>query len=170
MLCWLNDKCSRLPEKYAEVLKFNTLTGLRPSEAYMSIKLIHDNTENYIDNDTKILEHFRFPYFIRRTKKAYISIVTDRIVEIARSASRDVSYNQLKLQFKRHNMGDIHMLFCRKIFATYLRIQGVEQEIIDFLQGRIPRSVFVRHYFRPTFASENERVAISLENLYEKIR
>ena len=30
------------------------------------------------------LEHFRYPdIFIRRTKKAYISIVTDEIIEIA---------------------------------------------------------------------------------------
>jgi intergrase/recombinase len=59
--------------------------------------------------------------------------------------------------------------FCRKIFATYLRIQGVEQEIIDLLQGRIPHNIFVRHYFRPSFAKENEKMAISIEKLYEKI-
>jgi intergrase/recombinase len=146
------------------------LTGLRPSETYLSIRLIHDSLQNYLNDSTKILEHYRFPDFIRRTKKAYISIITDRILRIARSAHKDVSYNQLKLQFKRHNVGDIHMLFCRKIFATFLRIDGVEQEIIDLLQGRIPRNVFIRHYFRPTFARETEKITISLENLYEKIR
>ena len=62
------------------------------------------------------------------------------------------------------------MLYCRKIFATFLRLSGVEQEMADLLQGRIPRDVFVRHYFRPNFAKENERVAIAVENLYEKIR
>jgi Archaeal phage integrase len=170
MFYWLKDTCSRLPQKYANVLIFNTLTGLRPSEAHTSISLIHNNIENYLNDDTKILEHFRFPDFIRRTKKAYISIVNDHILEIARSAHKEVTYNQLKFQFKRVGMGAIHMLFCRKIFATYLRIQGVEQEIIDLLQGRIPRNVFVRHYFRPNFAKENEKVTISLENLYEGIR
>jgi intergrase/recombinase len=50
----------------------------------------------------------------------------------------------------------MHLLYCRKIFATYLRLEGVEQEIIDLLQGRIPRNVFVRHYFRPNFAKQNE--------------
>jgi intergrase/recombinase len=89
---------------------------------------------------------------------------------MARSAHKEVSYNQLKIQFKRHNVGDIHMLFCRKIFATYLRLEGVEQEIIDLLQSSIPRNVFVRHYFRPNFAKENEKITISLEKLYEKIR
>jgi hypothetical protein len=169
MLSWLRDTCSMLSWQYSDVLMFNTLTGLRPSEAYISIRLIHDSLENYLNNDTGILEHFRFPHFIRRTKKAYISIVNDRILGTARSANKDVSYNQLKLQFKRRGIDDIHMLFCRKIFATYLRIQGVEQEIIDLLQGRIPHNVFVRHYFRPSFVKENEKVTTSLEKLYKKI-
>jgi intergrase/recombinase len=90
-------------------------------------------------------------------------------MEIARSAHKQVSYNQLKLQFKRECIGSIHMLFCRKIFATYLRLEGVEQEIIDLLQGRIPRNVFIRHYFRPNFAKENGKVIMSLEKLYQKI-
>jgi hypothetical protein len=170
MLCWLKNTCSTLPQEYADVLMFNTLTGLRPSEAYSSIRLIHANSENYLNNDTRILEHFRFHQFIRQTKKAYISIVNDRILEMARSAHKDVSYNQLKLQFKRRGIGSIHMSYCRKIFATFLRLEGVEQEIIDLLQGRIPRNVFVRHYFRPNLAEENKKVIIALDNLYEEIR
>jgi intergrase/recombinase len=43
----------------------------------------------------------------------------------------------------------MNMAYCRKIFATYLRNQGIEPETIDLLQGRIPKSVFDRHYFRP---------------------
>ncbi len=42
------------------------------------------------------------------------------------------------------------MACCCKIFATFLRNEGVEQEIIDLLEGRIPNSVFVRHYYRPS--------------------
>ena len=145
MISWLKNTCSKLPQKYTNILMFNTLTGLRPSEAYLSIRLIHHNAENYLNNDTKILEHFRFPNFIRRTKKAYISIINNGI-------------------------SGIHMLYCRKIFVTYLRLSGIEPEMVDLLQGRIPRNVFVRHYFRPNFAKENERVSIVLENLYEKIR
>jgi hypothetical protein len=30
-----------------------------------------------------------------------------------------------------------------------LRNKGIEPEIIDLLQGRISRSVFVNHYYRP---------------------
>ncbi|MDR4513049.1 MAG: hypothetical protein MRJ93_15240 [Nitrososphaeraceae archaeon] len=47
----------------------------------------------------------------------------------------------------------MHMNYCSKIFATYLRSNGIKQEIIDLLQGRIPKSIFVRHYYRPDLDS-----------------
>ena len=97
-----------------------------------------------------LANHSRFPnIFIRRTKKAYVSIINDRIMEIAKDAEKQASYNSLKLLFKRNGI-DMNMSFCRKIFATLLRTEGIEQEIIDLLQGRLPRNIFVRHYFRPT--------------------
>ena len=43
----------------------------------------------------------------------------------------------------------INTKYCRKIFATFLRNNGIEQEIIDLLQERLPKSIFVRHYYRP---------------------
>jgi intergrase/recombinase len=49
----------------------------------------------------------------------------------------------------------MNMAFCRKIFATHLRNNRIEPEIIDLLQGRIPKSVFARHYFRPDFNHRN---------------
>jgi hypothetical protein len=141
MIGWLKNTCSVLPQKYVDVLMFNTLTGLRPSEAYLSIKLIHDNLESYLNINTNILEHFRFADFIRRTKKAYISIVNDRILNMVKLADKHLTYNQLKLQFKRQGISATHMLYCRKIFATHLRLEGVEQEIIDLLQGRITQCI-----------------------------
>ncbi len=39
--------------------------------------------------------------------------------------------------------------YCCKVFATYLRNYGLEQEIIDLLQGRVSSSVFVNQYYRP---------------------
>ncbi|MEZ5391267.1 MAG: integrase [Nitrososphaeraceae archaeon] len=53
---------------------------------------------------------------------------------------------------KRRNI-PMHMNYCSKIFATYLRSNGIKQEIIDLLQGRIPKSIFVRHYYRPDLDS-----------------
>ncbi|HEX6293560.1 MAG TPA: integrase [Nitrososphaeraceae archaeon] len=63
---------------------------------------------------------------------------------------------------------EMHMNYCHKIFATYLRNNGIEQEIIDLLQGRIPKSVFVRHYYRPDL-QRFEKIRELLDKLYEQI-
>jgi intergrase/recombinase len=169
MLCWLKDTCSKLPDQHANFLIFNTLTGLRPSEACMAVNLIHKNYNNYSNQTMHTLEHFKFPYFIRRTKKAYISIYNDRIINIAKNTHADISYSFLKYIFRKRSL-HLETSFCRKIFATYLKTQGIEQEIIDLLQGRAPKSVFARHYYRPNFTEEREKVIACHENMYHVIR
>ena len=60
------------------------------------------------------------------------------------------------------------MNYCRKIFATYLRNNGLEQEIIDLLQGRLLKSVFVRYYYRPDLG-RFEKIRHLLGNLYNQL-
>ncbi len=92
MLTWVKETYSRLPPTYANVLIFNTLTGLRSSEACMAIGLIHTDSNNCINQSAHTLEHFRFPGFIRRTKKAYNSVYNDRIIEAAKDTITNQSY------------------------------------------------------------------------------
>ena len=116
-----------------------------------------------------VLEHYKFPhYFIRRTKKAYISLATDKMLSIAKEADINHGYNTIKLAVRRRGLG-MHMNFCRKNFATYLRVNGIEQEFVDLLQGRMPRSVFVRHYFRPDFDKATDRVEKCIGELEQQI-
>ena len=98
MMDWLKNSCSKLSSHYSNILLFNTLTGLRPDEACKAIQLIHKQEDNnYVRKDLMILEHYKFPdIFIRRTKKAYISIVTDSILELAKQSS-NCGYNALRL-------------------------------------------------------------------------
>jgi hypothetical protein len=154
MVKWLKDALTKLPQSYGNILLFNALTGLRPEEAIQSIKILHNKeSDNYLKDNT-VLEHYKYPsIFIRRTKKAYISIVNGTILGLAREAA-DHSYNALRLSIKRKGL-HMNMAFCRKIFATHLRNNRIEPEIIDLLQGRIPKSVFARHYFRPDFNYRN---------------
>jgi hypothetical protein len=166
MVAWLKNAYSKLPKEYGNILLYCTLTGLRPTESTNSILLIHKDIGNYMNKESMTLEHFRYPgIFIRKTKKAYISIVTDTILDVARN-SGCYSYNAVKMLMMRKNI-DMNMSYCRKIFATYLKMNGVESEIIDLLQGRIPKSVFVRHYYRPD--PNNSRIRQILETLLEAI-
>ena len=147
MIKQLKDACSKLDKTYSSVLLYCVLTGLRPAEACSSLLLLRERNDGYLERESKLLEHFRFPYvFLRRTKNAYISVVFERLLEIGnRSAS--VSYNSLRLVLRRKEI-KMNISICRKIFATFLRNEGVEQELIDLLQGRIPKSVFVRHCYK----------------------
>jgi intergrase/recombinase len=43
----------------------------------------------------------------------------------------------------------MEMAYCRKMFASHLRQSGIESEIVDLLQGRVPKAVFARRYYRP---------------------
>ena len=167
MLGWLNTAISKLPESRGNILVFNTLTGLRPKEACESILLICRRQEAYLNPNANTLEHFRFPeIFIRRTKKAYISIISDNVLKVAKSSS-NCGYNALRLAVKRNNL-DMNMGFCRKIFATYLRNNGVEQEIVDILQGRTPKSVFAKYYFKPEMGNQ-WKVKDCIESLYKQL-
>ena len=51
-----------------------------------------------------LIENFRFPqFFIRRTKKAYISIINETILDLARNSGTLHSYNSLASGIKRDN-------------------------------------------------------------------
>lgn len=55
-----------------QIVKFAVLTGLRPSEAVESVRLLSLRSEiKYYNPERQALEHFRFPsVFLRKTKKA----------------------------------------------------------------------------------------------------
>ncbi len=156
MLKWLKGVISEIPKPQGNLFIFNTLTGLRPIEVSTSIGIVHGDLENYWNREKGILEHYKFPNeFIRRTKKVFISVVDKSLIELTKNCPVNVSYNALKLMLKRKGL-DMNMYYCRKVFATYLRNEGVESEIIDLLQGRISSSVFVRHYYRPDVSKFNQ--------------
>jgi intergrase/recombinase len=170
MIGWLKEVYQKIPTGYANILMYATLVGLRPNEACQSISLIQTDLDKYLnrDNNNMILEHWKYPsIFIRNSKKAFISIVNDDIISIARNTN-GCGYDALRSYLRRRKVG-MHMGYCRKIFGTYLRMQGIESETIDMLQGRIPKSVFVRHYFRPDFSSLSERINEVLASLYHNI-
>jgi intergrase/recombinase len=77
---------------------------------------------------------------------AYISIVTDNLVaEITQS--KPVSYFAIRKRIVTHNQ-TVRIKELRSYFATYLRKHGILAEYIDLLQGRIPKSVFAKHYLK----------------------
>jgi intergrase/recombinase len=81
--------------------------------------------------------------------------------------SKPHSYTSLQILLKTKCI-EMRMNYCRKIFATYLRNNGIESEIIDLLHGRISKSVFARHYYRPDL-EQFEKIRLVFGNLYNQI-
>jgi intergrase/recombinase len=147
---WYSEMQKILRSNEKLFLKFALVTGLRKAEAIKSFNLIIKlHEEGRLDFYFKdgILEHFRYPeLFFRKTKMTYISIVTgDLVVKITKS--KPVSYFAIRKRIVTHKQS-VRIKELRSYFATCLRQHGILAEYIDLLQGRIPKSVFARHYLK----------------------
>jgi intergrase/recombinase len=147
---WYSEMQKILRENEKLFLKFALVTGLRKAEAIKSFNLIislHEegNLDSYFKDG--ILEHFRYPeLFFRKTKMAYISIAPEDLVSKI-TKSKPVSYFAMRKRIVTHKQR-VRIKELRSYFATYLRQHGILAEYIDLLQGRIPKSVFARHYLK----------------------
>jgi intergrase/recombinase len=165
----VRDMMRVLPGTMAAVIRFAALTGLRPSEACESVRLIYtyQYTSSYYNPDQQTLEHFRFPQFLRQTKKAYISYLSTSNYQRIASLGPKTCWNAIRLACRRRNI-DMDMRLCRRIFASHLSNCGIQSEIIDFLQGRTSTSVFSRHYLSP-LNDLKDRVLNAVNELQKEI-
>ena len=167
LLQWLRDALKLLPGKYGNLLLFCTLTGMRGSECVESVRLLTAGG-NYYNPERQILQHYLFPQiFIRRTKAIYISIVNEQIIGIAKNIGNTPSLNGLKRAIW-HRKLSMHIKYCRKIYASYLKQCGIETEIINMLQGRIGKDIFLRHYYSPS-VDYRHKVLDAVEQLQKQI-
>ena len=120
MLQLLRPAMQQLPKAYSDMLLFSTLTGLRASGCANCIRLINnqESLKIYYNESRQCLEHFKFPnIFIRRTKAAYISLVSKKIIRIAQNIGKTPTFNGLKLVCKRNNcLKSIQLKYCHKPF------------------------------------------------------
>jgi intergrase/recombinase len=139
-----------LPTHMAAVVRFNCLTGLRPSEACESVRLLNigsDNFRTYYNPERQCLQHFLYPQiFHRKTKCAYVSFITkDLLSGIGVLDSGTTTWTAIRHTCRRRGLS-MDMRYCRKLFASWLHRCNIPVEIIDMLQGRIPKSIFAKHY------------------------
>jgi integrase len=147
---WLRDVREKVDGDDWFVVRFMALTGLRTGEAiYCLNRVAAVGVENYPYNEKYgVLEHFRDGWFLRKSKKAFVSVVTPHLLECLKSWKTKITYEGLRSKFRRRGL-DVRFYDLRRYFATLLRLHGVEAEVIDICQGRCSRSIFARCYFRP---------------------
>ncbi len=169
MLQRIKEMIAKTPSWVGKILQFAVLVGLRPSEVCESVRLICKSTDKYYNPERQALEHFKFSQFIRTTKKAYLSFVTPEMLEGVRYTDQLLSptYNQIRLACWSAGI-KCDMRYARKIFASHLRNEGIQPEIVDLLSGRVPQSVLVRHYLVPSPTYKDD-VLRALTKLKEKL-
>jgi intergrase/recombinase len=172
ILKWYNEAISVLRENERIFLKFLLKSGLRKGEAVGSFDKIIElnksgNLANYYDSKLNCLCHFQYKEFIRRTKNCYITFLTENLLnEIA--DSEPVNYNALRIRLNRKNI-KCRINELRDCFGTYLLQHGILEPEINLLRGRIPPSIFIKHYWSPKLSELRDRIFKALNELEQSI-
>jgi len=163
---WIRDVKQNIP-RLTNFMDFITSTGLRYEESVLSYGLIIDlfnqrKLNGYYNTENEILEHFRFPiFFIRRTKKAYISFVSNDLIGRVCNSER-LTKNIVTKLIQRRGI-PLRFSDVREYWAT-LMTKNLSQPEIDFLQGRIGINVFMRNYFNPMWIKDLKNRTIEATN------
>jgi intergrase/recombinase len=150
------------------LFEYLRLSGLRKEEGIVSfnkvIELSKEGKLNSYLNDDGMLEHFQFKkLFLRGTKNAYLSIVPKSIIEQI-AVSQPVGYNPIIKRLQRRKMR-CRINELRDNYGTFMVRNGLIKEEVDLLQGRIPPSIFIRHYWSPSFKELRNRTLEALAKM-----
>jgi hypothetical protein len=167
LLQWYKDVSKVMKPNEQLWLRYLALSGLRRTEAEISfnkiIELSKEGRSQYI-SDNDIVEHFRYPKnFLRGTKNCYITVVPNSFLdEIA--TSQKFCYSTLRKRLE-HNGFNQRFKELRSFYSSFMAKNGLMSEEIDLLQGRVPKSVFARHYLKENIGEFRIRVLGAYSNL-----
>jgi intergrase/recombinase len=160
LLKWYHEAYNVLRPNEQTQLRLLVLSGVRKEEAITAFNKIRelgmDRLPEYYNKENKALEHFRYrELFLRTTKNVYVSIIPESLVlEICKS--QIVTYPAI-LKRLRHNGLRCRLNELRDYYGTFMVRHGLIREEVDLLQGRIPPSIFIRHYWSPSFTELRDR-------------
>ena len=148
---WYKNALAVLNENEKLYLKFMMLSGVRAMEGVKSFNLLVDlgakYKEEYYNQTTQFLEHFKYPkLFLRSSKNLYVSAVPIELLDEISKSSK-VSYNAIDKKLDRAGL-TMRIKQLRSFYATTMRERGLLSEQIDLMQGRVGKSIFLQHYFK----------------------
>jgi intergrase/recombinase len=170
---WYKAVQDVLGTNYRVFLRFVLLSGLRKGEALKSFNKIIELAQSnklgeYYNNELSILEHFRYPNeFLRGTKNVYISILPNTIIEQIAN-SEPVTYASIHKFLERRHF-KLRLKELRSYYASYLRKHGMISELVDLIQGRIGKDVFIRHYLKENPNNLSSQVLALLKDLEDSL-
>jgi hypothetical protein len=148
---WYQSAQSVLNPNEKLYLRYMLLSGIRKEEGINSFNLIislgNKLSEEYYNDETGFLEHFRYPkMFLRNSKNLYVSAVPKKLLEEIMHSSK-VSYCMIRKRLQRKGLR-LRIKELRSFYATNMRELGLLSEQIDLMQGRVGKSIFMQHYFK----------------------
>jgi intergrase/recombinase len=162
VLEWVRLVKAKIPQLNV-FMDFIAITGLRFNEAIESynfiIKLAEEGRlSEYYNGEREVLEHYKFKeVFIRRTKKVFVSFIPKRLIAEITRRERLTLY-QIRNWIRRDNKLKMRFGDVREYYATVMT-KWLNPAEVDFLQGRISATVFMRNYFNPALITDlKERV------------
>jgi intergrase/recombinase len=172
VLNWIKKVEAKNP-RLKPLINFMLISGLRFEEALRSYNLIIElsnekKLDNYYEIENEMLQHYHFKtYFIRRTKKAFVSFVPKNIISEIRESqklTKSMIYCKLKRQGFNMRFSDI-----REYYATFMT-KVLNPAEIDFLQGRVNTTVFMKNYFNPALIKDlKHRVFQGINEMQETL-
>jgi intergrase/recombinase len=169
ILEWYGTAISNLRDNEKTLLKFLLYSGIRKEEAIMSFNKIIElhrlnRLDEYYNKQLSCLMHFKYPKeFIRKTKNCFITFINiDLVNEIANSET--VSYQAIIKRLHRKNI-KCRINELRDYYGTYLLQHGILEQEVNLCQGRIPPSIFVKHYWSPKLSELRDRIFKALSEI-----
>ena len=153
-------------------LRFLVLSGLRVSEGIDSFNLIIELSKNnkldeYYNRELEILEHYKYKQFLRNSKNVYITVIPKELV-VTIAGSKPVHYITIRKHLTKIGLGS-RFKELRQQYATFMVRHDLIREEVDLLQGRVPKSIFIRHYWTPNFKELRDRTLEALRQLEQSL-
>jgi len=173
VLDWARKVKAEIPE-LSVFIDFMLFSGLRLREAVNSWNLIIDlaragRLSEYYNEENEALEHYRFKtLFMRRGKKVFVTFLPKRFVEAIGKQEKLTLY-QISNWVRRDKKLKSRFPELREYYATVMT-RWLNPAEIDFLQGRVSGSVFMRNYFNPALIGDlKERVFKGLAEIEKEL-
>lgn len=81
---------------------------------------------------------------------------------------KPISDSALKRSLKKNGL-KLRMNEVRDYFAIFMVYNGLIREEIDFLQGRVGKSIFMKHYFSPAIKDLRDRTLKAVKEIIEAL-
>jgi len=173
ILKWYSEALPILRDNEKTLLKYLLYSGIRKEEAIMSFNKIIElhklnRLNEYYDVNLNCLMHFKYPKeFIRKTKNCFITFITEDLLnEIANS--KPITYAMIIKRLYRKNI-KCRINELRDYYGTFLLQHGILEAEINLCQGRIPPSIFIKHYWSPKLSELRDRILLALKELEQSI-